>query len=220
MTHENQRTGGTLTLTGEGQVQARPDMAMINLGVVTEAKSAQEAVAQNAELMSQVLDKIKALGIPASDQQTVGFHISPVVDSQEHSPTYGKIVSYRVEDTLHVKAAVALAGKVLDEAVGAGVNVAGRLSFGLRDETASRQRALQAAVRRAYADAEVLTQAMGVTMRGTSTVEVFYGGIPIITRSLLPAGRPTTPIEPGSLTISASVRMVINYDRPAGKSKG
>lgn len=220
MTTEDRTAGGTLTLTGEGQVQARPDMATINLGVATEAKTAQAAVAQNAELMSQVLDKVKALGIPAGDLQTAGFSISPVVDFQENSPTHGKIIGYRVEDTLRVKAAVALVGKVLDEGVGAGANVAGRLSFGLREESAYRQRALQAAVKAAYADAEILAHAMGVTLRGTTSAEVLFGGIPFITRDVLSEARAATPIEPGTLTISASVRMIFRYDnKPSAKSR-
>ena len=219
MTAESHNTGGTLTLTSEGQVQAKPDMATINLGVVTEAKTAQEAVAQNAELMTQVLNKIKALGIPAEDLQTAGFNISPVVDYQEDSPTFGKIVSYRVEDTLRVKVPVALAGKVLDEGIGAGANVAGQLSFGLRDETAFRHRALEAAVKGAYCDAEFLAHAMGVTLQSPTSVELLYGGSVVIERSLMAAAKTATPIEPGSLTISASVRMVFKYDKPRGKSK-
>ncbi len=220
MTTESHHAAGTLTLTGEGQVRAKPDVAMLDLGAVTEAATAQAAVAQNAELMTQVLDKIKALGIPAGDLQSAGFTISPVVDDQENSPTFGKIVRFRVEDTLHVKAPVALAGKVLDEGVGAGANVAGRLSFGLREEATLRQQALEAAVKSAQTDAEVLARAMGVTLRGATSVEVLFGGSVTIARSVLSAERVATPIEPGTLTISVNVRMVFKYDKPSGKSKG
>jgi len=212
--------GGTLTLTGEGQVQAKPDMATINLGVVTDAKTAQAAIGENAELMSQVLGKIKALGIPASDLQTAGFNVSPVVDYQENSPTYGKVVSYQVEDTLQVKAPVAQVGKVLDEGIGAGANVAGQLSFGLREESAYRQRALQAAVKAAYSDAEIMAHAMGVTLRGTTAAEVVSGGNQIIVRRVLSKEATPTPIEAGNLTISASVRVVFKYDKSSAKSKG
>jgi uncharacterized protein YggE len=218
MTTENQHNAGTLTLTGEGQVHAKPDMAMINLGVITEAKTAQAAMSQNAERTTQVLNRIKALGIPAEDLQTVGFSVSPVVDFQENSPTYGKIVSYRVEDTLHIKAPVAATGKILDEGVSAGANVAGQLSFGLREETAYRHRALQAAVKSAYADAEFLAHSMGVALRGTTSVELLFGGSPVIARHVLTMDKATTPIEPGSLTISANVRMVFKYEK-SGKSK-
>jgi hypothetical protein len=220
MTTENHHAGGTLTLTGEGLVHAKPDMATINLGVVTSATTAQAAASQNAELMAQVIAKIKALGIPAEDLQTVGFNISPVVDYQQNSPTYGEIISYRAEDTLQVNAPVALTGKVLDEGVGAGANVAGQLSFGLREEKAYRHRALQAAVKSAYSDAEFLAHAMGVTLRGTTSVDLLFGGNPVIRRGVLAAGKVDTPIEGGSVTISASVRMLMKYEKSGGKSKG
>lgn len=219
MTQDNHHTAGTLTLTGEGQVHAKPDMATLNLGVVTDARTAQAAVSQNAELMSQVLNKMKALGIPAEDLQTVGFNVSPLVDFQENSPTFGKTISYRVEDTLQVKVPVALTGKVLDEGIAAGANVAGQLSFGLREEKAFRHRAVQAAVKSAHADAEFLAHAMGVTLRGTTSVELLYGGSPVIFRRVL-AEKSATPIEPGSLTISASVRMVMKYEKSSGKPRG
>jgi uncharacterized protein YggE len=219
MTTDSQHTGGTLTLTGEGQVQAKPDIATINLGVVTEAKTAQEAVAQNAELMTQVIAKIKALGIPAEDIQTAGFNISPIVDFEENSPTFGKVVSYRVEDTLRVTVAVALTGKVLDEGIGAGANVAGQLSFGLRDEKPFRHRAVQAAVKSAQSDAEFLAHQMGAALRGTTSVELLYGGSPVVVRGFRTADKIGTPIEPGTLTISASVRMVWKYDKASGKSR-
>jgi uncharacterized protein YggE len=219
MTTAHQHTEGTLTLTGEGQVQAKPDIATINLGVVTEARTAQAAVAQNAERMTQVLDRIKALGLPAEDLQTTGFNISPVVDFEEHSSTFGTIIRYRVEDTLRIKAPVAQAGKILDEGIAAGANVAGQLSFGLREETAYRHRALQAAVKSARADAEFLAHEMGATLRGATSAELLFGGSPIIARGFLAAERATTPIEPGTLTISARVRMVYKYEKKTGKSK-
>lgn len=219
MTTAHHHTEGTLTLTGEGQVQAKPDIATINLGVVTEAKTAQAAVAQNAERMTQVLERIKALGIPAEDLQTAGFNISPIIDFEENSPTNGKIIRYRVEDTLRVKVPVAQTGKVLDEGIAAGANVAGQLSFGLREEAAYRHRALQAAVKSAQSDAEFLAHTMGATLRGATSVELLFGGNPIIERGFL-AARATTPIEPGTLTISASVRMVYRYEKANAKSKG
>ena len=220
MTTESHHTAGTLTLTGEGQVRVKPDIATIDLGVVTEAKTAQEAVAKNAELMNQVLDRMKALGIPTADLQTAGISISPIVDYQENSPTNGQIVGFRVEDTLRVTAPVTLAGKVLDDAVGAGANVAGRLIFGLRDETVFRNRAIQAAVKNAHADAETLAQAMGVTLRGTTSVELEFSRSLVIATSLFAAERAATPVAPGMVTVSASVRMVMKYDKPSGKSKG
>lgn len=215
---QHQSTGGTLTLTGEGRVQVKPDLAMINLGVVTDAMTAQEAATKNAELMNKVLTRIKGLKVASEDLQTVGINIAPMVDYDEHSPTYGKNTGYRVEDTLSVKVPVAMAGKVLDEGIAAGASVAGNLSFGLRDESPFRQQALQAAVMASSGDAQTVAQTMGVTLRGAVSVEILYGGNSVLMRSALRAMGPATTVEPGTVTISCSVRMVLRYDNAKPRS--
>lgn len=208
----NEHVIGTLTLNGEGQVKARPDLATVQLGVQTRAKTAQEAAAKNAERMTAVIARIRAVGVPADDLQTAGFSISPVMDWKEGSPTYGQVVEYLVEDALNVKAGVDLAGKVLDEGISGGANVAGGLSFGLRDEAPYRQRALAAAVRAASADADLVSREMGVTLRGARTAEVVYGGSPVVLRAAK-SDRAATPIEAGSIMFTASVRVVFEYQR-------
>jgi hypothetical protein len=203
---------GTLSVTGEGQVKAKPDVATINLGVLTTSKRAQDAVAENARRMTQVIDRMKKLGVPAKDLQTLGFNISPVVDYDEKSPNFGQIIEYRVEATLSVRAEVDMAGPVLDEGVSAGANVAGSLSFGLRNDTAQKTQALKAAVQAARRDADTVAEAMGMKIKGSTTIDVQQGGAPIIIRSLMRAdSAPRTTFEPGSLTISATVRIVFTY---------
>ena len=203
---------GTLSVTGEGQVKAKPDVATINLGVLTTSKRAEDAVAENAKRMTQIIDRMKKLGVPSEDLQTVGFNISPVVDYDEKSPNFGQIIEYRVEATLSVRTQVDMAGRALDEGVSAGANVSGGLSFGLRDETAYKSQALKAAVEAARRDADTVAESMGMKIKGSTTIEVQRGGAPIILRSLARAGAaPQTTFEPGILTISASVRIVFTY---------
>lgn len=215
-----QQTHGTLTLTGTGRVQAKPDLAMINLGVRTAAKTAQEAMTKNAELMNQVLNKMKTLGVPADDLQTIDFNITPQVDSDERSPTYNQVVGYQVEDTVAIRAPVTLVSRVLDEGIGAGANVVNSLSFGLRDDGEYRQRALQEAVKSAYRDAHSAAQAMGVSLQSVTSAEVLEVGGPITLRLGVREKLSSTPIETGSLTVLASVRMVMQYDGPANTLQG
>lgn len=205
------QANGTLTLTGEGQVTAKPDMATITLGVLTTSRSAEEALRENAALMGRVAAKMRALGVPSEDLQTVGIAISPVVDYDENSPTRGQITSYRVEDALRVRTSLEKAARVLDEGVSAGANVAGSLSFGLRNEAKFRELALQAAVQAARADADVVAGAMRVSIKRAKSAEVISGGNPIVLRNSLHKTADATPIEPGNLTISATVRVVYEF---------
>lgn len=208
------RFSGTLSVSGEGEVKAKPDVATLRLGVVTTAKTAQEAIRENAQRMDEVIDAMKAIGVPSEDLQTTGISLSPVVDYDEKSPTYLKIVQYRVEDTLSIEVDVEKAGRVLDEAVEAGANVGGGLIFGLRDVSMFRDSALTAAVEAARHNAEVIAEALKGRLIGARSVDATYGGRPSLMRGTLEKAMEVqrTPIEPGELTVSATVRMTYEYE--------
>ena len=70
----------TITLTGKGTVDHAPDIAMISLGVQVEAKTAAEAMAQQAEKMNGVFAAVKAAGIADRDMQTGQLSLNPVYE--------------------------------------------------------------------------------------------------------------------------------------------
>ncbi len=180
------------------------------MNVVTSAKTAQEAVQRNAEKMSAVVEALRDMGIRPTELQTVGYDVIPILDQDEKSPTWGRILEYRVVSQLRVRVDVEQAGEVIDCAVAAGANMTSGVRYGVRDETAVRSRALESAVRAARRDADVVARALGVKIRDSETVEINMGGMPVFLREMaLPkAGSIATPIEPGTIEIRASVRIV------------
>ena len=52
-----------VSVTASGELLTEPDIARISLGVVSEAKTARAALAENNKKFAAVLDSIKALGI-------------------------------------------------------------------------------------------------------------------------------------------------------------
>lgn len=203
-----QSGAATLAVTGEGEVRVRPDLAILNLSVITTSQTAQEAVRMNAQRMEAVLAAIKLLGISPTDIQTVGYNVVPVIDYEERSPTFGKIREHQVESVLQVRVDIERTGQTIDASIAAGANMASRLRFGLRDEMGTRARALRAAVRAARRDADVVSDAIDVNLRRPETVEINMSGSAFITRELMAAKAVDTPIEAGTITVSASVRVV------------
>ena len=67
-----------LSVSGEGIVQGAPDIALITLGVVSEAKAAGEALAANSQSMDRILTALKQGGIEPRDLQTSGFSVEPI----------------------------------------------------------------------------------------------------------------------------------------------
>lgn len=201
---------GALHVSGEGQIKVKPDVAWIHLTTITDAKTATEAVADNAARMGQVIERVRALGLPPEAMRTVGLHLYPLF-SYEEGPDKGKIVGYRAEDTIRIEAAVELAGKIFDEGIAAGANQSSSLSFGLREEAAYRDKALAAAVAAARRDAEIVSGAMGLRVLGAREVQIDPSGARIALRDASRVEmKATTPVLPGELTISARVSIV--YD--------
>lgn len=198
---------GTLEVTGTGAVNVVPDMATLRLSIVTDRKTASEAVADNAKDANNVVDRIVKVGIPRGEMSTEGLNLYPLYETD---PKTGAttLVGYRASNTIAVKAPIELAGKVFDTGVEAGADESSGLSFGLRDVGNRREKALDSAVMAARKEAELVSKAMGVKLVGPKTIQIISdGGGPIRFESMRLA-KSATPVLPGSLTITATVQVV------------
>lgn len=202
-------TKGTLELTGSGEISVVPDVATLRLSIVTQRKTAAEAVSDNATDANAVIDKISKIGIPREDMQTEGLNLYPVYETNPQT-NVTSVVGYRASNTISVTAPIDLAGKVFDAGVESGVDESSGLSFGMRDPRPHREKALEIAVAAARKEAELVARAMGVQLLGPKTVQVLSGGGPIRMDSARLMAKAATPVLPGSLTISATVQVVWN----------
>ena len=69
-----------VTVTGYAQQEVAPDTAYITIGTSSTAADAQQARTQNNQVMTNVTNAIKAMGIPADNLKTTGFYMSPNYD--------------------------------------------------------------------------------------------------------------------------------------------
>ena len=74
----------TLTMNGVGVARMAPDTADVTIGVVTEARDAARAHADNATATSRVQDALKSLGIAERDIRTARYDFSPVYDVKDN----------------------------------------------------------------------------------------------------------------------------------------
>ena len=77
---------GGISVTGQGKVKAKPDVAYINLGVSSTGATAKEAMDQNSTAMNSVIAKLTALGIDKKDMHTGNISLSP----QTQTPKTGE----------------------------------------------------------------------------------------------------------------------------------
>ena len=203
-----------LNLSAYGEVKTAPDMATISFGVVTEAPTAAEAMAQNAARMTQVMAALRRAGIEERNVQTSGLNLSAQYDYVENTPPRlrGYQATNRVTVIIDDLTAV---GTTADAVVAAGVNQIDGIGFGLKDPTAAENRARQLAVRALPGKAALYAQALGVELGGIRSLTEGGGysprpPAPIYARAEAISMDASTPVAAGELTVRIDITGV--YD--------
>lgn len=209
----------TVTVNASAQVERAPDRAIALLAVESEAATAQAASQQNARSMEGVIAALRQLGIAGEMVRTTGYQLHPVYIPAERGETGPRISGYRALNMVEVRVdSLPRLGEIIDAAIGSGANRVASLRFELRDTESARLAAIEEAVRRAAREAGVVASAAGQRLGPPLTIQ---------TSSDMPFPRPmyaaeraiamdvaqaTTPIETGTLTITANVTIVYRLE--------
>ena len=156
-----------IIVSGEGEATIAPDLAILTLSVMREAKTAREALDANNDAMAAVIAAMKAAGIADRDLQTAGIQINPRYNytNKPDGSQEAELVAYQVTNTLSVRVRdVDKTGDILDKAVSLGVNQGGGISFTNDDPGATVTEARKKAVADAMAKAKTLAEAAGVSI--------------------------------------------------------
>lgn len=70
------------SMTGEGRVTIKPDVAVVNLGVEAEDKTVKEAQDKINQVMKAVTGEVKKIGIKEEDIKTENYNIYPTYDER------------------------------------------------------------------------------------------------------------------------------------------
>jgi uncharacterized protein YggE len=196
---------GTLDVSGIGRISVAPDEATVNLATITEAQTASEAVASNAEITQAVIDAVSTLSNHGFT--TSGLGVSPMIEYG--TVGHGKIVGYRATNNVAVKTKIGYAAQIFDAGIRAGANESSGISFGLRDETPVREDALRLAVISAFNEARIVSKCAEVQLDGPETISIEpEGGRVMYMTESLDRSAKATPVIPTDMTITATVRMV------------
>jgi uncharacterized protein YggE len=196
---------GTLSVTGTGVVKTQLDTATTSFGVTTQATTAKAATAQNGEAMAKVIDALKRAGVDPKDIQTKLVSLDPRYDAQGREIrgyTSSNSVSAVVRDLPKV-------GDVIDAAIAAGANNVSGPTLAREDKDKLYNDALEAAVADARAKATVLAHAAGVSLGAVrSLAESPETQEPIPYAAVAMRAPGSTPVEPGTAEITATVSVV------------
>ena len=198
-----------LQANGSGEVMVVPDIAIVTIGVTTQAADASAALAANSADLDKAIAAIRAAGIAEKDIATSGFSIDPVY-RQDDTPSDRppEIVGYRVDNQVRVTVRdVAQAGGLLDKVVAAGANRVSGIAFDISDRKAAADKAVTAAIADARARAELMADAAGLRLvRILSLNADENGGHAPVAFDM--ARAKAVPVMPGQRSVSASAQIV------------
>ncbi len=208
-----EKTMPTITVVGEGIASGQPDMAVVTVGVVSQAARAADALAQNSKNMSSVIAAIKEAGIEGRDIQTSQISLHPQYShANPGTRDAPKLVGYQASNDVSVRVRVFdKLGGLLDTLVTSGANQIRGLDLTFSEpgplHDSARERAMKDAVRRA----EILAEAAGVRIvRLFSASESFSEPPRPMMRVQMDSAvaRAPAPVEAGEQEIRARVTAV------------
>jgi len=183
-----------------------PDIAFVDAGVATDAKTAREASEANNNAMAKVFAALKAANVDARDIQTSRLSLQPQYAPNRSGPS--PVVGYRASNRVTVRIHdVSKVAGVIDTLVGAGANDIGNVVFEVSQASKLLDDAREQAIADARRKAEIYARAAGVTLGAPLSISE-GGEVPRpMFRAKAAAGMPVspTPIAQGEETLSVSV---------------
>lgn len=201
-----QATRNIMTLSGQGQVAASPNLAIIHLGVETTGFDLTAMQAENARIIEAVTQALRAMGI--SDIKTVQYSID-----KNYIFENGRQIDrgYTIRHILEIRSnQIDDVGRVVDTAVMMGANRVEFIAFDLSDRDSYYRQALNLALEDA--------QKKAISISRSLRIQVDLIPIRIVENSTLPIApllfqreAAGTQILPGTLLIEASITAEFSY---------
>jgi len=152
------------SVSAEGQIFAKPDIAQINFGVQTRVRQeAAQAVQDGTEKMNDIISAMKELGIEEKDIKTTSFNLRPVYSYPENGER--KLSGYELyqQVTLKIRELDKI-GETIQVAASNGANQIGNVSFTIDETDALQAEARAEAIAKAKNKAEEMAEQAGIRL--------------------------------------------------------
>jgi uncharacterized protein YggE len=195
-----------ITVTGEATVSVPPDLAEVEAGVTSDAKTAREASETNNATMGKLLQALKAAGIDARDIQTSRLSLQP--QNAPNRAGSAAITGYRASNRVTVRLRdVSKVAGTIDMLVGAGANDIGGINFMVSQASKLLDDARSQAVADARRKAEIYAKAAGVTLGAPLSISEEGSPGPMPFRKMMGGMAAATPVAQGEETLSVTVNV-------------
>jgi uncharacterized protein YggE len=200
---------GQLHINVRGVASEVPDMARLNAGVVAQAPTASQAMADQRARMNRVIATIRKIGVAERDIQTSGINLSPVYVRGDNRNAPPRISGYQATNRVNVTVRdLTKVGDGLDALVDAGANNIGQVSFGFSDQAALVEKARANAIAELKKRRDFFASVGGLKI-GRLMVLSEGGGArppqPMMAMDRAESFKASTPVAPGESEVSVSL---------------
>jgi uncharacterized protein YggE len=198
----------TINVSGTGRVSTQPDVAVVRLGVETEAEEAAAALEQNNTQMQAVMAALEEAGVAAEDIQTHVVRLNPRYEEPAQGATV-ELVGYRATNLVEVRTQdLDTLGELVDAAIQAGGNRVEGIQFEVSDPSDLLDQAREAAWNDALDKAEQLVDLSGAELGDVMTIsESSRTPRPVVDAAMGAREAAQVPIAPGTQTIEVDVHV-------------
>ena len=215
----NQPYARTITVSGEGKITAKPDIANISLSVVSKGATVKQVTNDNNTKMNAVLAAVKSQGVDSKDITTSQYSLYPDYDYL-YTAGSTKIKGYNLTQEITVKVRdLQKVDDILDTATKAGANQVGSLNFDIDDTGSVKKQAREVAFKKAKEKAEEMAGMAGVRLGRVVTFSEEspsyfpnYTQFAMEARSMVSDAAPAPSIEPGQKELSMSVSVTYEIE--------
>lgn len=201
---------GELKINGTATIKIEPNIAIVNLGVVTEDINLEKAQRENAIKATSIINELLKFNIPKEDISTFTYSIEPQYDYIEGKQIFR---GYKVTNILSVTIRdLSKVGQIIDAAVSKGANRVDNIKFTVENPSPYYNKALSLAIINAINKARQVENTLKVNLfkipykiieqSSTENVQEVAG---------FKALAATTPILPGQITITSNIEAFFYY---------
>nr|WP_223069859.1 SIMPL domain-containing protein [Paenibacillus caui] len=202
----------TISVTGNGKISVKPDLAYLSLGVETRAATAKEAQSRNAAALQKLNTLLKdTWKIDAADIKTSQFYVQPNYTYNDKEGQ--KVNGYIAHHTLQVKyRQLDKIGQLLDAASNAGANNIENVTFTVENPDQYQEQVIAKAMTNAGVKANAIAKSanrqLGIVL---NVVQSDNNNIPLFQQNQAyakmsaEADSASTSVEPGEITVETTL---------------
>lgn len=161
---ENNSTYRSVTVSGEGVIEAIPDKATVRFGIVTRHEDPEEARKQNASTSKEAMNAVRELGVDERKLRLAALRLQPV---REYNPETRRPEDKGFEAVRELIVEIEdldVLPTLIAQVVQKGANRLNGLTYGVKNEDGYRDQALIEAVSRARQKAELMASTLGAEL--------------------------------------------------------